>query len=227
MYKIVLVEDDIDLANEVKIALERFNYKVYLIEDFQSITDFILKVDPHLVIMDITLPYNDGFYWTTQIRNKSTVPILFMSSRDERLEKVMAMSIGADDYITKPIDLELTIIKIQAILRRAYDYETSTESADTLSYEGLTLDLKKFVISYGNEKKDLTKNEYKILQKLMLHPKQYVNRDELMNYLWDNDSFIDDNAFNVNLSRLRKKIVDISGEDLIETKRKVGYRIGK
>lgn len=226
MYKIILVEDDINLAKQVQEALQRFNYEVYLIENFQTIDEFVFEIDPHLVIMDINLPFQDGFYWTTQIRSKSTVPILFMSSRDEKLEKVMAMSIGADDYITKPIDLELTMMKIQAILRRAYDYE-SVESNDNLTYDGLVLDLKKFQIRYNDKKVDLTKNEYKILQKLMMTPGEFVDREDLMNYLWDNDSFIDDNAFNVNLSRLRKKIYDIYGDDLIETKRKVGYRIGK
>lgn len=226
MYKIILVEDDINLAKQVQEALQRFNYEVYLIENFQTIDEFVFEIDPHLVIMDINLPFLDGFYWTTQIRSKSTVPILFMSSRDEKLEKVMAMSIGADDYITKPIDLELTMMKIQAILRRAYDYE-SVESNDNLTYDGLVLDLKKFQIRYNDKKVDLTKNEYKILQKLMMTPGEFVDREDLMNYLWDNDSFIDDNAFNVNLSRLRKKIYDIYGDDLIETKRKVGYRIGK
>lgn len=225
MYNIILVEDDLALASQVKLALERFKYKVILIEDFSNVSEFIIDQEPHLVIMDVNLPYHDGFYWTQQIRTKSNVPILFMSSRDERLEQVMAMSIGADDYITKPIDLELTIIKIQALLRRTYAYEVNDQT-NILEYKGLELDLSKLELQYQDDVVSLTKNEFKIIQKLLLHKEEYVQRETLMNYLWDNDSFIDDNAFNVNLSRLRKKVEALYGADLIQTKRKVGYRIG-
>ncbi|MEG0283938.1 MAG: response regulator transcription factor [Erysipelotrichales bacterium] len=225
MYKIICVEDDVNLALQLKEALERFKYEVLLVSDFSNVDKFILDNEPHLVIMDVNLPSNDGFYWTNLIRQHSNVPILFMSSRDERLEQVMAMSIGADDYITKPIDLELTIIKIQALLRRVYDYENS-KSSNVLKYNELELDLNKFELRYKDKVDSLTKNEFKILQKLMLHQNEFVKREVLMDYLWDNNSFIDNNAFNVNLSRLRKKIESIYGEDLIETKRSVGYRFG-
>jgi len=223
MYKILLVEDDINLANQVKEALMRFNYEVVLVDDFTSIDQLFEKEQPHLVIMDITLPYQDGFYWTNLIRAKSKVPILFMSSRDQRLEKVMAMTMGADDYITKPIDLELTTIKIQALLRRAYDYE-SKDNSEYIASGGFVLDLKKFELNYHTDKIDLTKNEFKILQCLMSSVNEFVTREDLMNFLWDNNSFIDDNAFNVNVSRLRNKIKELSGKDYIETKRNVGYR---
>ncbi|MEG0284331.1 MAG: response regulator transcription factor [Erysipelotrichales bacterium] len=225
MYKIICVEDDINLAQQLKEALERFKYEVLLVDDFNNVDQFVIDNEPHLVIMDVNLPSNDGFYWTNLIRQSSNVPILFMSSRDERLEQVMAMSIGADDYITKPIDLELTIIKIQALLRRVYDYENSKNSS-ILKYNELELDLNKFELRYQDKVDSLTKNEFKILQKLMLHQNEFVKREVLMDYLWDNNSFIDNNAFNVNLSRLRKKIESIYGEDLIETKRSVGYRFG-
>ena len=225
MYKIICVEDDINLAMQLKEALERFKYEVILVSDFNNVSQFILENNPHLVIMDVNLPFHDGFYWTQMLRQKTNVPILFMSSRDEKLEQVMAMSIGADDYLVKPIDLELTMIKIQAILRRAYDYEIN-EQAMQLEYNNLILDLNKIELNYEGTLIDLTKNEFKIMQKLMLHQGEFVQREVLMNYLWDNDSFIDDNAFNVNLSRLRKKIEAIYGEDIIQTKRKVGYRIG-
>jgi len=223
MYKILLVEDDINLANQVKEALMRFNYEVVLVDDFTAIDQLFEKEQPHLVIMDINLPYQDGFYWTNLIRAKSKVPILFMSSRDQRLEKVMAMTMGADDYITKPIDLELTTIKIQALLRRAYDYE-SKDNSEYIASGGFVLDLKKFELNYHTDKIDLTKNEFKILQCLMSSVDEFVSREDLMNFLWDHNSFIDDNAFNVNVSRLRNKIKELSGKDYIETKRNVGYR---
>lgn len=224
MYNIVCIEDDLQLATQLKEALAKFNYNVILADDFKNIDQFILEHNPHLVILDINLPYHDGFYWCQKIRQQSNVPILFMSSRDENLDQVMALSMGGDDYIIKPIDIDLAVIKIQALLRRSYDYEL-THNSNLLKTSNLVLDINKMVVSSDDQNFELTKNEFKILQKLMLHKDEYVSRQDLMEYLWDNDSFIDDNAFNTNMSRLRKKLDTNFQHDFIINKRSVGYKI--
>jgi two-component system response regulator protein BraR/BceR len=224
LYKICCVEDDALLANELKTALERFNYEVILIDDFKKVYDIIILNKPDLILMDVNLPYQDGIYWTGQIRRSSDVPILFISSRTDRIEKLMAMGLGADDYLSKPIDLELTLMKVQAILRRTYNYDMSSDK-NVIAYNGLTLDLKKFEISYNNDFVALTKNELKILDRLINSQGKFVQRDELMKYLWDNESFIDDNAFNTNISRLRKKLEQLIGKNVINNKRNVGYSL--
>lgn len=222
MYKIVCVEDDAQLATQMRTALQKFNYNVMLVDDFKHVDQFVLGAEPHLVILDINLPYHDGFYWCQRIRQESNVPILFMSSRDENLDQVMALSMGGDDYLIKPIDIDLAIIKIQALLRRSYDYEIA--SSNLLKAANLTLDINKMLIYDDNHSIELTKNEFKILQKLMMSKNEYVSRHDLMEYLWDNDSFIDDNAFNTNMSRLRKKLATQFDHDFIVNKRSVGYK---
>lgn len=222
MYKIVCVEDDAQLANQMRTALQKFNYNVMLVDDFKHVDQFVLGSEPHLVILDINLPYHDGFYWCQKIRQESNVPILFMSSRDENLDQVMALSMGGDDYLIKPIDIDLAIIKIQALLRRSYDYEIA--SSNLLKTQNLTLDVNKMLIYDNDSSIELTKNEFKILQKLMMNKNEYVSRHDLMEYLWDNDSFIDDNAFNTNMSRLRKKLATHFDHDFIVNKRSVGYK---
>jgi DNA-binding response OmpR family regulator len=226
MYKIVCVEDDINLSEQLKIALERFNYQVFLIDDFTKTVEIINNINPDLIIMDINLPKFDGFYFTRHIRATTNIPIIFMSSRDEKLEKLMALSIGGDDYITKPIDLELTITKIQSLLRRTYDYALNNEKRNDNIIEGkdgLILDKSKVMIGFQGQGVSLSKNEFIIALKLFDNKGHFVTREEFMNFLWDNDSFIDDNAFNANMSRLRKKIVHLTSKDYIITKRSVGY----
>ncbi len=223
MYKIVCVEDDKILAQELKTALSRFDFDVYLVEDFEHVDAFVKEVSPHLVLLDVNLPYHNGFHWCERIRLFSHVPILFVSSRDERLDQVIAMTLGGDDYLTKPLDLDLTLVKIQALLRRSYAYEM--EQTSSLYYLNIKLDLKTMVVSFDVNTIDLTKNEFKIMQCLMQDPETFVSRTKIMDFLWDHESFIDDNALNVNLSRLRKKLEQLVGQDMIETKRGVGYRV--
>lgn len=223
MYNIVCIEDNLQLAMQIRKALLKFNYNVILVDDFKHIDQFIFDHEPHLVILDINLPYHDGFYWCQKIRQASNVPILFMSSRDDNLDQVMALSMGGDDYIIKPIDINLAIIKIQALLRRSYAYEIS--NSNLLKTNNLILDINKMVVCHNDDNIELTKNEFKILQKLMLHKNEYVSRQDLMEYLWNNDSFIDDNAFNTNMSRLRKKLDSKFNHDFIINKRSVGYKV--
>lgn len=225
MYEILLVEDDRNLALQLKQAIEKYEFKVNIINDLDDVANEALSLNPALIIMDINLGSQDGFYWTQQIRMQSNVPIIFLSSRDNKLDQVIALTYGGDDYLVKPVEVELLIIKIKALLRRAYDYKEV--NTDLIIVDEYALDTEKLELTYQDNKIELSKNEFKILQKLMQDSDRYVTRYDLMDYLWDNQSFIDDNAFNVNLSRLRKKVQTLNNEEMIQTKRSVGYRFGR
>jgi len=225
MIKILYVEDDQLLAKELQQFFEKYNYLAVVATDFSNIMSEVAQHNPDLILLDINLPNHDGFYWCRKIRQERQTPIIILSSRDTRLDKMMGITIGADDYITKPIDLELLLIKIQALLRRSYDYVATTDNSNIRSVGKLILDIQKFTLAYEEKIEELTKNEAKILQKLFENQEVFVRRDLLMDYLWESESFIDENTLNVNMSRLRKKIVELSGKEYIETKRMVGYKI--
>jgi len=226
MNKIYYVEDDKLLANELKQFFVKYNYELILAQDFSNIVAEINSLNPDLILLDINLPVHDGFYWCREIRKDSAIPIIILSSRDTKLDQMSGMAIGADDYLTKPIDLEMLLIKIQALLRRSYDYNISGNSnIQTIKIDALELNTQQFLLSYNDKVEELTKNETKILQKLFENPNEFVRRDLLMDYLWENESFIDENTLNVNMSRLRKKIFEMTGKEYIQTKRMVGYKI--
>jgi Response regulators consisting of a CheY-like receiver domain and a winged-helix DNA-binding domain len=225
MTKILYVEDDQLLAKELQQFFEKYNYTAVVAADFSNIMSEVEHHNPDLILLDINLPNHDGFYWCRKIRQERQTPIIMLSSRDTRLDQMMGITIGADDYITKPIDLELLLIKIQALLRRSYDYVATTDNSSIRSVGKLILDIQKFTLAYEEKVEELTKNEAKILQKLFENQEEFVRRDLLMDYLWESESFIDENTLNVNMSRLRKKIVELSGKEYIETKRMVGYKI--
>ncbi len=220
-WKIFLVEDDKVIAEEIKRHLEFWNYEIKIAEDFQNIFDEFKNFHPDLVLMDVTLPFYNGYHWCKIIRKNSKVPILFISAADENLNLIMAMDLGADDYLTKPFELDLLQIKIRALLRRAYEY---IETRNIL-YKDISLDCDKMIISRENKEIELTKNEFKILEILLEKPGKVVNRDEIIDKIWQTDSYIDDNTLTVNVMRLRKKLEDINIFDLIKTKKGVGYYV--
>ena len=220
-WKIFLVEDDKVIAEEIERHLKFWNYEIKIAEDFQNIFDDFKSFHPDLVLMDVTLPFYNGYHWCKIIRKNSKVPILFISAADENLNLIMAMDLGADDYLTKPFELELLQIKIRALLRRAYEYIETRN----IFYKDISLDCDKMIISRENKEIELTKNEFKILEILLEKPGKVVNRDEIIDKIWQSDSYIDDNTLTVNVMRLRKKLEDINIFNLIKTKKGVGYYV--
>lgn len=220
--KVYVVEDDDVILKALKKFLQNWSYEVHVADDFSSVYEKFLKVNPDLVLLDVSLPFFNGYYWCEQIRKSSNVPIIFISSADENLNKIMAMNMGADDYITKPFDLELLLAKIKAILRRTFEY---SESTNNISYKDVIIDRDRMVLKFANEEISLSKNEYLILEMMFEYPEKVFKREEFMDKIWQTDEFIDDNTLTVNIMRLRKKLEDIGLKNFIKTKKKVGYYI--
>lgn len=222
---IYIVEDDLTIANALGNELMRYDFQVNLAKNFQNITQEIQDLNPNLVLLDINLPYHNGYYWCSQIRTFSQVPIIFISSMGESMDQLMALQLGADDYIVKPIDLPLTVAKIQAILRRSYS--PATDFTQHLTFKGISLDIGKNCILYKNKEIDLTHTERLIMEVLIRGQGNYISRDAILDACWQNDQYIDDNTLAVNISRLRKKLASINLNQLIETKRNEGYRLNE
>ena len=220
MHKILLVEDDEVIRQQVKKMLEQWGYEVVLVEDFMEVLSIFVKVEPHLVLMDIGLPLFNGYHWCQEIRKVSKVPIMFLSSRDQAMDIVMAINMGGDDFVTKPFDQNVLLAKIQGLLRRSYEFG---KDQSLLEYMGVILNLKAMDLVYQGEVVSLTKNEFQILQVLFDHAGIIVSREALMKELWNSDFFIDDNTLSVNVARLRKKLEAVGLKDFIETKKGVGY----
>ena len=220
MHKILLVEDDEVIRQQVKKILEQWEYEVVLVEDFMEVLSIFVKVEPHLVLMDIGLPLFNGYRWCQEIRKVSKVPIMFLSSRDQAMDIVMAINMGGDDFVTKPFDQNVLLAKIQGLLRRSYEFG---KDQSLLEYMGVILNLKAMDLVYQGEVVSLTKNEFQILQVLFERSGNIVSREDLMKELWNSDFFIDDNTLSVNVARLRKKLEAVGLKDFIETKKGVGY----
>lgn len=220
MHKILLVEDDEVIRQQVKKMLEQWGYEVVLVEDFMEVLSIFVKVEPHLVLMDIGLPLFNGYHWCQEIRKVSKVPIMFLSSRDQAMDIVMAINMGGDDFVTKPFDQNVLLAKIQGLLRRSYEFG---KDQSLLEYRSVILNLKAMDLVYQGEVVSLTKNEFQILQVLFERAGNIVSREDLMKELWNSDFFIDDNTLSVNVARLRKKLEAVSLKDFIETKKGVGY----
>ena len=220
MHKILLVEDDEVIRQQVKKMLEQWGYEVVLVEDFMEVLSIFVKVEPHLVLMDIGLPLFNGYHWCQEIRKVSKVPIMFLSSRDQAMDIVMAINMGGDDFVTKPFDQNVLLAKIQGLLRRSYEFG---KDQSLLEYMGVILNLKAMDLVYQGEVVSLTKNEFQILQVLFERSGNIVSREDLMKELWNSDFFIDDNTLSVNVARLRKKLEAVGLKDFIETKKGVGY----
>ena len=223
MYRIFVVEDDEIIARSVRRHLESWDYTVACAQDFSAILQEFSAFAPQLVLMDIKLPLLNGYHWCAEIRRISTVPIIFLSSAADNMNIVMAVNMGADDFIAKPFNLDVLTVKVQAMLRRTYDFSGEGE---VLSHQGVFLYPAEATVSYGEDKLELTKNKLRILQTLMEHKAQVVSRELLMEKLWESDSFVDENTLSVNVNRLRKKLDGIGLENFIITKKGIGYRIG-
>lgn len=217
------MEDDETIARLIKKHLEKWEYEVSTVQDFDNVLGEFAACDPQLVLLDIRLPFYNGYHWCTQIRQVSKVPIIFLSSVSDNMNIVMAMNMGADDFIPKPFDLEVLTAKVQALLRRSYDF---AGSSSMLEHKGMLLNLSDATLLYQEQKVELTKNELKILQTLIENKTQVVTRETLMTRLWESDMYVDENTLSVNVNRLRKKLTSIGLEDSILTKKGIGYQIG-
>ncbi|HEL1586005.1 TPA: response regulator transcription factor [Streptococcus suis] len=220
MYKILLIEDDQVIRSLLAKNLQNWGYQVEVVEDFQMVLDHMRTFQPHLLVLDIGLPYFNGYYWCQEIRKFSQLPILFLSSNDQPMDIVMAINMGGDDFVTKPFDMTVLLAKIQGLIRRSYDF---LGDQSLLWFGPVCLDLKTMQVVYGADKEELTKNEFQILRVLFEQAPQIVGRDQLMRQLWNSDIFVDDNTLSVNVARLRKKLADLGLADLIVTKKGLGY----
>lgn len=222
LYKILVIEDDEIIARSIKNFMIQWGYQVETCSDFQNVLTHFVEMDPQLVLLDISLPFYNGFYWCAEIRKLSKVPILFVSSMSDNMNMVMAMNMGGDDFISKPFDLSVLHAKIQAILRRTYDFNGLT---NILEHRNVFLNLNDSSLTYQENKIELTKNEFRIIQMLFEHNGKIISRESLMTRLWENDSYVDENTLSVNMNRLRKKCENIGLIDFIVTKKGIGYMI--
>ena len=220
MYRILEIEDDFSMAQEIKKQIESWGNQVKLIEDFQNIIPAFVEYDPHLVLVDIMLPFYNGYHWCSEIRRISNVPVVFLSSASDNMNIVMAMNMGGDDFIAKPVDLMVMTAKIGAILRRTYDLGGQVP---VLEHRGAVLNLNDTTLVYNGEKVELTKNEFRILQTLLENKGKVVSRDTLMTKLWQDDCYVEENTLTVNVTRLRKKLEGAGLTDFIATKIGSGY----
>ncbi len=223
MYRILVIEDDQKICDELSKNIKRWGFDCLKIEDFNNILGTVSQYSPHLILLDINLPFYDGFYWCEKIREFSKVPIIFISSRSTNMDIVMAINMGGDDFVTKPFDLEILMAKMKGLLRRAYSYQDN--ESGIIEHREVVLNLKNSTVSYKDSKVELTKKEFKILQVLMSGAGRIISKERLMEDLWEADSFIDDNALAVNINRLRKKLVEIGLEDYVQNRKNQGYII--
>ena len=223
MYKILVIEDEEKIRDITKESLSKWGFDAYVVNDFNNVFEEFVQVKPQLVLMDVNLPAFDGFYWCNKIRSVSKVPVIFLSSRSTNMDIIMGVNMGADDYITKPFSLDILMAKINAILRRTYSYGDT--SLDTIDYKGVVLSLKDNTLYFEEKSIELTKNEFKILYALMKKHETIVSREDIMQELWQDENFIDDNTLTVNINRLRKKLKGIGLIDFIKTIINQGYVI--
>lgn len=220
--KVFIVEDDAVIAGAVAEHIAAWGCQVHLVSDFKNVLGEFAEFDPQLVLMDIGLPFYNGYYWCSRIRQISKVPIIFISSASDNMNIVMAVNMGADDFIAKPFDLEVLTAKVRALLRRTYDFGGSGR---LIQHGGAVLNLDDGTLSYQGERLELTKNEFRIMQVLMENKGRTVSRDALMQRLWESDSFIDENTLTVNVARLRRKLDGCGLEGFIVTKKGQGYLV--
>ncbi len=220
MYKLLIVEDDEVIARTIKKHMEGWGYAAACVENFKEVMQSFVVESPQLVLMDISLPFYNGYHWCDEIRKVSKVPVIFISSASDNMNIVMAVNMGGDDFIAKPFDLNVLQAKVQAMLRRAYDF---VGEGSLLEHKGMIFDSSKGIVSFEGVQVELTKNEMGILKLLLEQKGKIATRDKLMERLWESDSFIDDNTLTVNVARLRKKLERAGIEDMIKTKKGIGY----
>ncbi len=222
MYRLLIVEDDTGIAQAIKEHAQTWEYDVCVVQNFRGVLSTFATFDPHIILMDISLPFFDGYHWCAEIRKVSKVPIIFLSCAADNMNMIMAMNMGADDFIAKPFDLTLLMAKLQALLRRTYDFAAGIP---VLEHRGAMLNTAEDTLIYREEKITLSKNEYKILRILMENKGKVVSREKLMQLLWETDSFIDENTLSVNVNRLRKRLDAAGLNHFITTKFGIGYLI--
>ena len=222
-YRILIVEDEAGIAEAVQARMARWGLKAEIVTDFRKVMDDFERVRPHLVLMDISLPFMNGYHWCTEIRKISPVPVVFVSSASDNMNIIMAVNMGADDFIAKPFDPDVLIAKVQALLRRSYDYASA---APVLEHRGAVLNTGDNSLTWNGEKLDLSRNEYRIMLTLMQEKGKIVSREKLMEALWQTDSFVDENTLTVNVGRLRRKLDAAGLKDFIVTKHGEGYLVG-
>ena len=222
MYKILIIEDDAVISEQVSRYLARWGYETTCAEDFENILPQFVSFAPQLVLLDIGLPFYNGYYWCSEIRKISQVPVVFVSSASDNMNIVMAMNMGGDDFIVKPFDLEVLLAKVQAILRRTYAFQNQST---VMEHRNVILNLADMSLLYQGAKLELSKNEFRILQLLYENAGRTVSRETIMKRLWDNECFVDDNTLTVNMNRLRRKLEEAGIQDFIATKKGVGYQL--
>lgn len=222
MYRILIIEDDRGIAEAIKFQAEQWELQAFCLTDFRNAMAEFARIDPHLVLIDIGLPFFNGYHWCQEIRRVSRVPILFLSSAAENMNIVMAINLGADDFIPKPFDLSVLLAKVQAALRRAYDYQGQST---LMEHRGMLFNSLDCTVTYEGKQAELTKNENRLMQVLLEHKPNVVSREDLMAALWACDSYVDENALYVNITRLRRKLESIGLEQVIVTKKGLGYLV--
>ena len=224
MHRVLIVEDDRGISEAIKEQAEMWGLEAECVQNFRDVRAEFAAFDPHLVLLDISLPFFNGYHWCSEIRRVSQVPIIFLSSASDNMNIIMAMNMGADDFIPKPFDGNVLIAKIQALLRRTYSFG---ESSPVLEHRGAMLNTGDNSLCYRGRNISLSKNEYRILLELMKNKGKVVSREKLMEALWQTDCFVDENALTVNVGRLRKKLEAAGLHDFVETKFGVGYLVGR
>lgn len=222
MYKILIVEDDLVISKTLKDHMKNWGYDVKVVTDFNNVLKEFAAFNPQLVLLDISLPFFNGYHWCSEIRKISKVPIIFISSTSDNMNILLAITQGADDFIAKPFDLNLLTAKVQALLRRTYDFSVQT---NFIEHKGVILNISDATLTYNGEKINLSKNEFKIIELLFENKGKIVSRCSIMTKLWESDNYIDDNTLTVNVTRIRKKLTDIGLTDFIITKKGIGYMV--
>ncbi|PNQ85387.1 response regulator transcription factor [Paenibacillus polymyxa] len=225
MHKILIVEDDPQISSLLQSYLEKYGYQGVVVSNFDQVLGVFQKVKPDLVILDVNLPRFDGFYWCRQIRTQSTCPILFVSARDDKMDQVIALQNGADDYITKPFHPEVLLAKIESNLRRAYGLYAGVQKSRSITVSGLNLYPDTMELMFHDKQVEMSHKETALLELLMTYPKQVVGRVHLLEALWDDYQYVGENTLNVYVTRVRKKLSELGLEDIIETVRGAGYRL--
>lgn len=220
MYRIYIIEDDSIIAGKIKEHMTNWGFEARCASDFRNIMGEFAEYDPHMVLLDISLPFFNGYHWCEEIRRVSKVPVIFLSSAADNLNIIMAMSMGGDDFIAKPFDMNVLVAKVQAVLRRTYDFGGQTQ---VIEHRGALLNMSDASLVYNGEPVELTRNDYKILLTLMENRGSIVSRETLMEKLWETDCFVDENTLTVNIARLRKKLDSAGLTGFITTKKGIGY----
>ncbi len=223
MAKIMIVEDDQALRDQVKDMLTDYDYTVFAVEDFKDVPRQFMSFEPDLILLDINLPYYDGNHICRKLRKLSNVPIIITSARDSEGDQIFSMEVGADDYVTKPFAISVLLAKINALLRRSYGEYQKINQPGIPETSGVSLQDNNFTLNYNGQSRELSKNEYRLMKAFLQRPNEIITREELLELLWDNQSFVDDNTLTVNVTRLKGQLAGLGLPDVIKTKRGVGY----